>query len=179
MTNAIRVVLFCSLAELLPVIAFAGEVKTFIANGVDLGNFKTYKMLSTRILTRAGVLENDPDISPVINAAIRKGLNAKGLKEVADGADLEVSAGGLVVVSAQLEAIIYNINMDATWGTSPLVTIGRYNKEGTLIVNLINPKTKKSVWVGFARRALGRPSSLDSDINKALSSLFKKYPNVQ
>ena len=114
-----------------------------------------------------------------MNAAIRKELNAKGLKEVTESPDLDVSAGALVEASAQLEAIVYNFNMDATFGTSPLYTIGRYNKEGTLIVNLIDPRVKKSVWVGFAKRALGRESSREGDVNKAAQALFKKYPNVQ
>ena len=178
MTNTLRVALLCSAACVLPVTTLAGDVKAFPANGVNLSTFKTYKMLSTRVLTKRGVLENDPDISPIVNAAIRSELNAKGLKEVSEGGDLQVSAGALVEVSAQLEAIIYNINMDATWGTSPLVTIGRYNKEGTLIVNLIDPRVTKSVWIGFARRALGRPSNRESEINKAAHALFKKYPSV-
>ena len=177
MTISVRVTLLGTMIALVP--AVGGEVKVFPAKGADLTAFKTYRMLSTRVLTKRGVLENDPDISPVINAAIRKELNAKGLREVTENPDLDVSAGALVEASAQLEAIVYNFNMDADFGTFPLYTVGRYNKEGTLIVNLIDPRVKKSVWAGFAKRALGRQSSREGDVYKAAQALFKKYPHVQ
>lgn len=175
MTNTFRTALLCSTAGLLRMVASGGEVTAFSPTGIDLSVYKTYKMLPTRVLTKRGVLEDDPDISPFVNAAIRRELAAKGLTEVSEGADVEVSAGALVEVNAQLEAIIFNVYMDATWGTSPMVTIGRYNKEGTLIVNLIDPRTKKSVWIGLARRALGRPSGREGTINKAAQELFKKF----
>jgi hypothetical protein len=161
---------------LFPMLAFAGDVKTFPKPGVDLSAFKTFKMLPTRILTSAGVVENDPDISPLLIAAIKKELTGKGLVEVAEGADLEVAAGGLVVASAQLTLIIYNLSLD---DASPIGTMGRINREGTLIVNLIDPRVKKSVWVGFATRGLGGPSSREKDINKAAQALFKKYPALK
>ena len=158
---------------------FAGEVQSYPAQGVDLSQFKTFKMLPTRVLTAYGVVENDPDVSPLIDAALRKELTQKGLKEVSEGADLEVAAGALTVSIPQVETIIYNISMDATWGTSPLTTIGRYNREGTLIVNLIDPRVKRSAWLGFAKRALGKPSNRQRDISKAADSLFKKYPALK
>src|SRR5689334_6988181 len=130
---------------LLPMLARAGDVQTYPAKGVDLSLYKKYKMLPTRVLSKIGVLENDPDVSPLINAALRRELNQKGLVEVAEDADLEVSAGALTVSIPQVEALIFNPSMDASWGTSPIATIGRYNKEGTLIVNLIDPHVKKSV----------------------------------
>lgn len=163
----------------LPFLASGGDVQTFPAQGADLTQFKTFKLLPTRVLTGYGVLENDPDISPFINSALKKELTNKGLTEVSEGADLEVSAGALVVSIPQIEMLIYNLSMDATWGTSPITTIGRYNREGTLIVNLIDPRTKKSVWLGFAKRALGKPSNKKRDIDKAADALFKKYPALR
>jgi hypothetical protein len=161
----------------LPFLAVANEVQSFPVRGIDLAHYRTFKMLPTRVLTGAGVLEDDPDFSPLINAALRNELTKKGLKEVADSPDMEVAAGALMVSIPQVQTIIYNLAADAAdWGTAPITTIGRYNREGTLIVNLIDPRTKKSVWLGFAKRALGRPSKRQVDINKAASALFKKYP---
>jgi len=154
-------------------------VQFFPVKGVDLSVYKTYKMLPTRVLTGSGVLEDDPEVSPFINTALRRELNEKGLTEVADGANLEISAGALVVSIPQVEAFIYNPSNDATWGTSPIAVLGRYNREGTLIVNLIDPRTNKSVWLGLAKRALGKPSNRKKDIDKAAQALFKKYPALK
>jgi len=159
--------------------AAAGDVQAFPARGVDLASFKTFKMLPIRVLSKYGVVENDPDVSPFIAAALRKELREKGLTEVSEGADLEVSAGALAVSIPQVEVIIYNLALDADWGTSPITTIGRYNREGTLIVNLIDPRVNKSAWLGFDTRALGRPSALKKDIDKAADALFKKYPAIK
>jgi len=174
-----NIVLLSALLGLIPVPAPAGEVQTFPAKSVDLSAYKTYQFLPTRVLTGRGVLENDPEVGPLIVAALRKALIKKGLREVGGGADLEVAAGALAVSIPQIELIIYNLSLDASVGTSPITTIGRYNREGTLIVNFIDPHTKKSVWLGFARKALGKPSNLDRDIDKAAQALFKKYPSVR
>ncbi len=156
--------------------AIAGDVQAFTAPGVNLSNYKTFKMLPVRVLTKAGIQENDPTYSPYIEASIRKELTSKGLIEVSSNADLEVSAGGLARAFPQLEGLIYSFTVDADWGTGPIATVGRYNKEGTVVVNLIDPRTKKSVWLGLASRAWGKPSTVDSMIAKATASLFKKYP---
>jgi hypothetical protein len=163
---------------LLPMVASAGDVQSFQAPGLDLAVYRTYRFLPTRILTKTGVVENDPKVSPVIVAAIRRELSGKGLVEVAEGADVEVAAGALTVSVPQLEAVIFNFNLDASWGTAP-ITMGRYNREGTLVANFIDPRTQKSIWIGIAKRALGKPANYQQDINKAAHALFQKYPQIK
>jgi hypothetical protein len=157
-------------------VVIAGDVQAFPAPGVDLSKYKTFKMLPTRVLTKTGIQENDPTYSPHIMAAVRKELTAKGLTEVAENADVDVSTGGLARAFPQLEALIFGFNWGTDWGTAPIATVGRYNKEGTVLVNLIDPRTNKSVWLGMASRAWGKPSTVDSMIAKATAQLFKKYP---
>src|SRR5437764_11842200 len=119
----LRKFMVCLAAGLFAMPAFTGEVKTFPAPGVDLTSYKTYKILPIRVLTRRGVLTNDPDISPFIFAAIRTQLAGKGMSEVSSGADLEVSAGALAVAVPQLEAVIYIFIPGTQWGSAPLATV--------------------------------------------------------
>jgi hypothetical protein len=151
---------------------------SFTAKGVDLKTFKTFKMLPVRVFTNTGIIEDDPTYGTHIGSSVRKELTAKGMKEVTENADLEVSAGGLGRASAQLEALIFAFTADAYWGTMPIASIGRYNKEATVFVNLIDPKTKKSVWFGVASRAWTNPSNANGSIERAASGMFKKYPQV-
>ena len=160
----------------LPALLMAGDVKTFAEKDVDLSTSKTYRLLPTRVLTVNGVIEDDPEISPLIVAALRKQLSQKGLTEVSEAADLEVAAGGLAVSIPQIEAFLLTPLNTVSWD-SPIATLGRYNKEGTLIVNLIDARTSRSVWLGVAKRALGKPSSLSRDIDRAAEAMFKKYPH--
>ena len=50
------------------------------------------------------------------------------------------------------------------------------NREGTLIVGLINAKTEEGVWVGFSTEGLGGPKDAAKTINKASSRLMKRLP---
>ena len=162
---------------LAPMCLSAGDVQTFPGKGVDLASYKTFKMLPVRVLTKNGIVENDPTYGVLILEAVRKEIAAKGLKEVQANPDLEIAAGGLGRASAQLEALIYSY-AGADWGTSPIATLGRYNKEGTVIVNMIDPRSKKTAWLGIASRAWGKPSTVDKTIGKATAQMFKKYPQL-
>jgi hypothetical protein len=159
----------------------AGDVRVFPSKDVDLSLYKTYTLLPPRVLTKSGIKENEPTVSPLLLAALRKELSGKGLAEVTEGADLEVSSGAMAVSIPQIELLIYSLTLEGTsmTGTAPLASIGRYNREGTLIVNLIDTRTKRTAWLGIASRALGKPSKLKRDIDKATNALFKKYPAIK
>jgi hypothetical protein len=161
--------------------AVAGDVGAFPANGVDLNSYKTYKILPPKVMTSSGLQEDEPTIGPLVREALRKGLNEKGLTEVTAQPDLEIASLVTAVSIPQLEAIIYSWTYEGTSiaGTAPVATIGRYNREGTLYVNFIDPRKNKGVWLGISTRALGKPSSREKDINKAAEAMFKKYPSVK
>lgn len=161
--------------------AVAADVKVYPAKGVNLAAYKTFRMLPPRVLTKSGVQEDEPTVSPAIRAALRKEFVQKGLTEVAENPDLDVASGAMTESSPQIEMFIYSMapyDMSVT-GALPIATFGRYNAEGALIVNLIDPRTKKSVWVGISKRSLAKPSKREGDINKAAEALFKKYPSLK
>jgi hypothetical protein len=120
-------------------------------------------------------------VDPAIVEALRKQLAAKGLTEVTDGADLLVSSGASAIAIPQIEMLIYypGFHDSSITGTAPLVSIGRYNREGTLMVNLIDSSNNKSAWLGLASRALGKPEKVANDVNKAAAAMFKKYPGTK
>ena len=161
--------------------ANAGDVRTFPIKGVDLAAYRTYRLLPPKILTKTGLHEDEPTVGPLIREALARELAVKGLIAVSEGADLEVASAATAVSIPQIEALVYNWIADGTSniGTAPLATLGRYNKEGTLYVNLIDPRTNRSVWLGISTRALGKPTNFEHDINKAAQALFKKYPAVK
>jgi hypothetical protein len=163
---------------LLPALCHGGEVKAFGAKDADYSRYKTYFWLPPKLLTKSGVVENDDVVSPMIAKSVKLELTKKGLTEVTEGADLEVATLGLSESIPHLEALIFSPFEGTQWGTGAIATVGRYNREGTLVVNLIDPRTKKSVWAGKATRTIkrGKPEQLGRDIEKAAGDLFKKYP---
>ncbi|MCC7155008.1 MAG: DUF4136 domain-containing protein [Bryobacterales bacterium] len=155
----------------------AGEVKSYPKPDVDFTQFKTYEWVAPRVLTRSGILEDDPDFAPLIRKAINKQLSAKGLQEVKTGGDLRVQAGGIGQASSQVDALIFS-GFDFYWGYGPVnvTPISRVNKEGLLAVSLIDLKTKKPVWSGYAVEGLAMRGNVEATIDKAAERLFKKFP---
>src|SRR5580765_3550576 len=149
--------------------ADAGDVRTFPAKGVDLTTYRTYRLLPPKVLTTTGLHEDEPTVGPLIREALARALAGKGLTARSEGADLEVASAATSVSIPQIEALVYNWIGAGTSniGTAPLATLGRYNKEGTLYVNLIDPRTNRSIWLGISTRALVDPTNFETDINKA------------
>ncbi len=161
---------------LIPANSYAGRVKTQLGPGMDLGQYKTYEWLPTRVLTGSGIVENDPVLTPLIKDAVNRELKERGLTEVASGGDLQVAAGITTHAVPQVEAVWFAGPTDLTFAT-PIATMGRYNRKGSLIVNLIDPKAKKSAWAGLAEEDLSDAQGAgQKKIGKAADKMFKKYP---
>jgi hypothetical protein len=143
-----------------------------------MNSYKTYQWLPPRVLTNTGIVENDDKVSPAVKAAVNRELTARGLVEVEHGGELLISTGVLTSYSPQLEALIFPglIAANETFG-DPIATVGRYNKEGTFAVNLIDAKTNKSAWAGLITDSIDdKPGSGVKKIPKAAAKLFGKYP---
>jgi Domain of unknown function (DUF4136) len=154
----------------------AEKVQTYTGKEVDFARYKTYQWLPPRVLSKTGIVENDPEIAPVIKVSVNRELVARGLKEVAEGGDLQVATTALAESIPQMEAVIFPGNMAFDYAT-PLATFGRYNRQGTLVVNLIDSQTKKSAWAGLARETIdNHPGAGKEKVGKATSKLFKKFP---
>jgi len=164
------------LCWLLPPACFAGKAKTFVNPNIDFASYKTYQWAPPKLLGPSGIVEDDPIVAPAVKAAVNRELTARGLKEVAEGGDLEVVTCAANTYIPQLEAFIFPVNGVYDY-PQPLAAIGRYNREGTLAINLIDTRTKKSAWAGLITEAIDRGAGAGAKkIPKATETLFKKYP---
>jgi hypothetical protein len=158
-----------------------GKVKAQFDKSIDFSRYKTYQWLPPRVLKKTGLEENDAVISPMIKAAVNRELQKRHLMEVPQGGDLQVSSVALAESIPNIDALIYPGNIPVAAGTlnqpimGPVGSIGRYNKEGTVVVNLIDSATKKTAWVGLATGSVNG-SDYEPVINKAATDMFKKYP---
>ncbi len=161
---------------------FAGKPKAFAGKGANFASYKTYSWLPTRVLAASGIVENDKTADPLMRAAINAELTARGLTEVPEGGDLQVSAIILTTSVPQLEAVlfagsIYDYGLDYA---TPTATMGRYNREGTLAINLIDTKTKKSAWAGLITENIDNKKGAGlKKIAPATKKLFSKYPGTK
>jgi Domain of unknown function (DUF4136) len=159
-----------------------GKVKVEYDKKVDLSRYKTYEWYPPRVLTKAGIVEDDKTVSPLIRAAVNRQLSSRGLTEVPSGADLKVSSWALSESVPNIDALIYPGAIPVGAGSmidpaeAPIASVGRYNKEGTIVVNLIDAKTKKSVGEAVATESYSDLNKLQGPIDKAVTNMFKKYP---
>jgi hypothetical protein len=152
-----------------------GKYKELVPASGDFSRYKTYQWLPTRVLAKTGLIENDDVVAPAIKKAVERELTRLGLTEVAEGADFEVAAGAFRAAIPQVEAYFFPGRLDWTIGTAPSA-IGRYNHEGTIVINLIDCHTKKSAWAALSSGSFEKQDQLDSRVNHAASEIFRKYP---
>ena len=156
----------------------SAKVKVFPSKKLDVTNYQTYQWMPTRLMTRQGLLEDDPMVTPIIKAVVNKYMGGKGYREVPDGGDLKLLTGGFSETNSQLDGFLITYGFDYYWGwgTSYAAPVTRVTREGTLVIGLIDAKTDEGVWLGLATALLGSQKDIDKSINKAASSLLKKLP---
>jgi len=162
---------------LLPV--FAAKVKSQVGKDANFAAYKTYQWLPPKAMTKQGVVEDHP-INPIIKEVVTKQLAAKGLTEVAQGADLQVQTFVFTEPSPQLEAVFMAGSDPYMMYGTPVATMGRYNHEGSLLINMIDTKTNKSAWSAMVTKSLPKPplkpDEARAKLEQAANDIFKQYP---
>jgi hypothetical protein len=161
----------------------AGKVKVYPGANVDINGYKTYQWLPPRVLTKVGLVEDHP-ANQVLKDAIGRELSQRGLTEAADDADLQIQTWVLTESVPQVEGVIMSAVMvqpgDYMMVGDPIATIGRYNRQGSLYLNLIDRRAKKSAWFAMVTDSLPngtlKPEALRAKLDKAAADIFKKYP---
>jgi hypothetical protein len=157
------------------------KVKILASKKHDITKYETYQWLPPRVMTRQGLLEDDPVLAPIIRQVVNKYLAAKGYREVAEGGELNLLTGGFSETTSQLEGFLVTYGFDYYYGWGPTYAspVTRVNREGTFLVGLIDAKTNQGVWLGLSTALIGGQKDIDKTINKAASNLLKKLPQSQ
>jgi len=176
-TKSILVISLLALAgQLSPV--FAAKAKVVAAPGVSMANYKTYQWLPPRVLDKDGINEHHP-ANGLIKVVLGQQLTQVGLKEAGEDADLAVQVYVTTASVPQLEAVLLGEGYNFDYGTV-VASMGRYNREGSLYINLIDRKTKKSVWAGMMTDNLKRGTltaeEITEKLEKTAAGIFKQYP---
>ncbi len=113
-----------------------------------------------------------------IERAIVDELGAKGLQENAGSPDLLVAYHTGTKDKIQVTDWGYTYG-SYYWGWGGRsVDVYQY-EEGTLVVDLVDAKTKQLVWRGWATGTVDRtqsPEAIEAKINDAVAQIMKRYP---
>lgn len=142
--------------------------------GTDFSKIKTYSWA-------VGTELRDELNHKRIVAAIDAQLAAKGLTKIgpSDNPDVFVAYHAAFDRSVQINAFStglggwrYGGNQSGTANVEEVVN-------GTLVVDIADPKTEALIWRGMARKEIdinAKPEKRDQNANKAAEKLFKNFP---
>ena len=113
-----------------------------------------------------------------IEDAITSNLTAKGWQAVTSDPDIEVFSHVALSSEKQWNAMSMGGFGYRGWGgMGGMATATQTNIPiGTLIVDLVNPKTKEMVWRGIAQDQVSANGAQKGQTDEAVAALFKNFP---
>ena len=157
----------------------------------DLSSYKTYGWLEHTESKKEKNNHRNDILDKNIRNAVDEQLQKKGYVQSSANPDLLISSDLLVEKNQKERSnAVYTDPYTRTYYNA---RTGRYSnfyfpsqfagydnysttvKEGTVTVTLIDARTDKAVWQGWATRELDRGAVTSKDIDKNVSSIFKKF----
>jgi Domain of unknown function (DUF4136) len=147
--------------------------------GVDLTRYKTYAWTK-------GTVSANAIVTQLVVSSVDEQLAAKGIKKVDADPDLTVVVFGSTESDMHVSNPSWSPSLNsiatgvAVGSQSWLVT------KGTLVVDLLDAKTKNSVWRGQATQTLDRgptgdkvkdAKTVEKPIRNAVKKMFKQFPH--
>ena len=153
--------------------AFAQQVKTDFDHQANFSQYKTY---SWQEIKPANSLW-DARIKRAVDAQ----LAAKGWTRVDSGGDVAIVAIKTSHTERTLQTFYDGIGGGWRWrgfgGFGESTTTEQDYKEGTLVVDLYDAKTKQLIWRGSAEDMVSNKAEKnEKNLDKGVAKMFKKFP---
>lgn len=161
------------------------NVRTDYQAATDFSSFHTFAIRSGRMVSQANQANPDAveQTRQRIEEGLRRELTAKGLTETQDSPDLYVTYVGGVHTRQEWENTgpavysqygflwgpeVWELGYDDWWQARDV-------NQGTLVIDLVDAKTRKTVWRAFAEQEVKLPVSAET-VQEAIEKSFEDYP---
>jgi Domain of unknown function (DUF4136) len=161
--KTLAIILFVSLS------AAAQKITVEFDDAADFSQFKTFAIRGGQLNSRNPAL-NSELVGKRITADIERALTAKGLTEVADHPDLNVRYHFGSAPRTRVEAY------PAGWRGLGTRLVRVPYAEGTLVIDLRDPRTRSLVWRGIASEEKNDPSKIRDKLDDMVRKALGKYP---
>jgi hypothetical protein len=153
--------------------AFAQHVKTDFDHQANFSQYKTY---SWQEIKPANSLWDAR-----IKSAVDAQLAARGWSLVNSGGDVSVVAIKTTQTERTLQTFYDGFGGGWRWrgfgGMGESTTTEQDYKEGTLVVDMYDAKTKQLIWRGSAEDTLSdKAAKNEKNLDKGVAKMFKKFP---
>jgi hypothetical protein len=178
-----RTIAQCVLAWTLALSACSGvRVTTDFDPSADFTKVRTYAWLDEQ----SGVQGDRPDVTSLLDRRVRRAVDAelqrKGLAPVGQS-EADVLVTYHLGVETKLD--VNTINTGYGYGRYPYrggiatqTTVTEY-QEGTLLIDVIAPKSKQLIWRGSGQSRLRRsstPEQREQRIDEAVAQILESFP---
>lgn len=164
--------------------ASTGKVKTDFDPKAQFQSFKTYSFLKPEILNEKDILNNSL-VRTRIETLINENLQGKGLSLVEESKNPNLHVRYWVGIKDKQQTQYYSGTYGSSyygpyWDGRWAPTYDRYvtyeYREGTLIVDLIDPTTKDLVWRAYVQQVLSNKDTSKKNAQINLKKAFQNYP---
>jgi hypothetical protein len=172
--KTIRLTTVCTLFFLATLgAAFAQHVKTDFDHHANFSQYKTYSWQAVK------------SSNSLWDARIKSGVDAqlaaKGWTQVENGGDVTIVAIGTTHTERTLQTFYDGFGGGWRWrgfgGMGEATTTEQDYKEGTLVVDMYDAKTKQLIWRGSAEDMLSdKADKNEKNLDKGVAKMFKKFP---
>lgn len=156
--------------------ALAQQVKTDFDHQAKFSQYKTYSWQEVKVADSLWV--------PRIQSAVDAQLAAKGWTKVETGGDVAVVAIATSHTERTLQTFYDGMGGGWRWrgfgGLGEATTTEQDYKEGTLVVDMYDAKTKQLIWRGSSEDTVSNNAEKnEKNLDKGVAKMFKKFPPDQ
>ena len=146
--------------------------------GVDLTKYKTYAW--------SNMASGNPLANEIVVTSVDSQLAAKGLKKVDTDPELTVVVFGSTHSDIHVSNPSWSPSLNSIATGVAVGSQGWLITKGTLVVDILDTKTKNSVWRGTATDTLDRgptgdkakdAKTVEKPIRNAVKKMFKQFPH--
>jgi len=163
------------------------DVQTQFNESANFSNLRTYAWLQTDELPGDNVRVNNPAVVELVRGAVENSLRKKGYLKQDDGdVDFFVTWFGAIETKVKVESIehFYGSYGYGTIAASMPVKAKegerrREYEEGTIIIDVLDPKSHKPLWRGIStKRLLQGMNKKEADlyIKEVVNGIVAKFP---
>jgi len=153
--------------------SFAQHVKTDFDHQANFSQYKTYSWQQIKAA--------DPLWDTRIKNAVDAQLAAKGWTQVDSGGDVAIVAIKTTQTERTLQTFYDGMGGGWRWrgfgGMGEATTTEQDYKEGTVVVDLYDAKTKQLIWRGSTEDTLSdKAAKNEKNLDKGVEKMFKDFP---
>jgi hypothetical protein len=177
------------LAVLLP-LACANPVGHDVDPQAAIGSYRSFEILAAE---QSEVPSEDPRLGPLLDRhtedAIGSTLRARGYEQRSGGeVDFVVAYHNDVQEEARIDShpvsvglgyggVISGVGVGTQW-SGPTRTTARKITKGRLVIEVLEPTTRRLVWRGWTEDTLSPYGDLRRDITAAVGRVLEKFPQA-